>query len=183
MHVLTEKPIALTLEAAEAMISASRKAGRKLSVVFNRRFNTIFDECRQRLPRLGSPLIYNTQEIRSIRPKLSMHSRSGNGGPVIDCCVHDFDLLLHLSAKRDRSMRAAMSLAGTKLSCGRSDLAVDTAHINVEFETGTGPTSCMHGVSHRAGVLAIPRIHGAERNSSPHGEFGQRFNTTGRMAF
>jgi predicted dehydrogenase len=137
MHVLTEKPIALTLEAAEAMISASRKAGRKLSVVFNRRFNTVFDECRRRLPRLGSPLIYNAQEIRSIRPKLAMHSRSGNGGPVIDCCVHDFDLLLHLFGKA-RSVHASGHVFGGDKAFLREirDLAVDTAHINVEFENG-----------------------------------------------
>jgi UDP-N-acetylglucosamine 3-dehydrogenase len=136
-HVLTEKPIALSLEDAQEMISASRKAGKKLSVVFNRRFNAVFEECRRRLPRLGAPLIYNTQEIRSIRPKLAMHSRSGNGGPVIDCCVHDFDMLLHLFGKVKAVHASGHIFGGDKAFLrGIRDPAVDTAQINVEFANG-----------------------------------------------
>ena len=98
LHVITEKPIALTVAAAQEMIAAAEKYRRKLTVVFNRRFNTVWQELTQRLSSIGTPLVYNTQEIRSIRPKPAMHSQSANGGPVIDCCVHDFDMLLHLCA-------------------------------------------------------------------------------------
>jgi len=89
MHVITEKPIALTVAAAQEMIAAAEKHRRKLTVVFNRRFNTVWQELTQRLSSIGIPLVYNTQEIRSIRAKPAMHSQSANGGPVIDCCVHD----------------------------------------------------------------------------------------------
>ncbi len=136
-HVLTEKPIALTLEDAKAMIAASRKSGKKLSVVFNRRFNAVFEESARRLPGLGAPLIYNTQEIRSIRPKLAMHSRSGNGGPVIDCCVHDFDKLLRLFGKAKSVYASGHIFGGDKaFLSGIRDLAIDTAQINVEFANG-----------------------------------------------
>jgi UDP-N-acetylglucosamine 3-dehydrogenase len=136
-HVLTEKPIALSLEGAEAMIASAQKTGKKLSVVFNRRFNMVFEECARRLPRIGTPLVYNTQEIRSIRPKLAMHSKSGNGGPVIDCCVHDFDTLPHLFGK-PKSIYASGHTFGSDKPALQSirDLAVDTAQINVEFENG-----------------------------------------------
>jgi UDP-N-acetylglucosamine 3-dehydrogenase len=137
-HVLTEKPIALSLEEADAMIVAAEQTKRKLSVVFNRRFNTVFEECVRRLPRIGIPLIYNTQEIRSIRPKLAMHSRSGNGGPVIDCCVHDFDMLLHLFGKPRSVYASGHTFGSDKPSLQKiRDLAVDTAQINVEFENGS----------------------------------------------
>jgi len=89
LHVITEKPIALTVAAAQEMIAAAEKYRRKLTVVFNRRFNTVWQELTQRLSSIGIPLVYNTQEIRSIRAKPAMHSQSANGGPVIDCCVHD----------------------------------------------------------------------------------------------
>ena len=137
MHVITEKPIALTVAAAHEMIAAAEKYRRKLTVVFNRRFNTVWQELTQRLPSIGIPLVYNTQEIRSIRPKPAMHSQSANGGPVIDCCVHDFDMLLHLFGKA-QSVFASGTVFGKNKAFPSAikDFAVDTAHIDVEFENG-----------------------------------------------
>ena len=137
MHVITEKPIALTVAAAQEMIAAAEKHRRKLTVVFNRRFNTVWQELTQRLSSIGTPLVYNTQEIRSIRPKPAMHSQSANGGPVIDCCVHDFDMLLHLFGKA-QSVFASGTVFGKNKAFPSAikDFAVDTAHIDVEFENG-----------------------------------------------
>jgi predicted dehydrogenase len=137
LHVITEKPIALTVSAAQEMIAAAEKYQRKLTVVFNRRFNAVWQELTQRLPSIGTPLVYNTQEIRSIRPKPAMHSQSANGGPVIDCCVHDFDMLLHLFGKA-QSVFASGTVFGKNKAFPTAirDFAVDTAHIDVEFENG-----------------------------------------------
>ncbi len=137
LHVVTEKPIALTLEEGQRMIETARQTGRKFTVVFNRRFNTVWEESQKRLPSLGSPLVYGVQEIRSVRPKLAMHSRSGNGGPVVDCAVHDFDLLLHLWGK-PRSVFASGQIFGSNKPSLASirDLAIDTAHISLEFDQG-----------------------------------------------
>lgn len=137
LHVVAEKPIALTAEGAQIMIEASRKLGRKLTVIFNRRFNAVWDELGRRIGSIGSPMIYNAQEVRSIRPKLPMHSRSGNGGPVIDCCVHDFDMLLQLFGKPAWVFATGQAFGGNKpFLSSISDIAVDTAHITVEFEAG-----------------------------------------------
>lgn len=137
MHVITEKPIALTLQESDRMIATARRTGRKLTVLFNRRFNTVWKELGRRIGTIGSPMIYNTQEIRSIRPKLAMHDRFQNGGPVIDCCVHDFDMLLHLFGA-PKSIFATGGVFGGNKEPLRSiaDLAVDTAHITVEFREG-----------------------------------------------
>ena len=137
MHVITEKPIALTVAAAQEMIATAEKHRRKLTVVFNRRFNTVWQELTQRLSSIGHPLVYNTQEIRSIRPKPAMHSQSANGGPVIDCCVHDFDMLLHLFGKA-QSVFASGTVFGKNKAFPTAirDFAIDTAHIDVEFENG-----------------------------------------------
>jgi len=137
MHVITEKPIALTVAAAQEMIAAAEKHRRKLTVVFNRRFNSVWQELTQRLSSIGTPLVYNTQEIRSIRPKTAMHSQSANGGPVIDCCVHDFDMLLHVFGKAQSVFASGTVFGKNKLFlAGINDFAIDTAHINVEFENG-----------------------------------------------
>jgi predicted dehydrogenase len=81
--------------------------------------------------------VYNTQEIRSIRPKPAMHSQSANGGPVIDCCVHDFDMLLHLFGKAQSVFASGTVFGKNKaFTTAIRDFAVDTAHIDVEFENG-----------------------------------------------
>lgn len=81
--------VEISAVASRSIPRAVAKHRRKLTVVFNRRFNTVWQELTQRLSSIGIPLVYNTQEIRSIRAKPAMHSQSANGGPVIDCCVHD----------------------------------------------------------------------------------------------
>jgi len=136
-HVVTEKPIALTDEDAGQMIRASERTGRKLTVIFNRRFNSVWHELSRRIGSIGRPLVYNAQEIRSIRPKLAMHSRSANGGPVIDCCVHDFDMVLQHFGRPLSVFATGQAFGGNKeFLASISDIAIDTAHITVEFEGG-----------------------------------------------
>jgi predicted dehydrogenase len=136
-NVVSEKPIALTLEAADEMISASRKTGKKLTVIFNRRHNTVWHELQRRIHSIVGPMVYNAQEIRSIRPKPAMHSRSANGGPVIDCCVHDFDMVLQLFGRPVSIFATGHAFGGNKeFLSAITDIAIDTAQITVQFEGG-----------------------------------------------
>lgn len=136
-HVLCEKPLALTLEDARRMLDAAEKSNAHLAVVFQRRFMPVWQEVEQRLPALGAPLSYQAADFRPVRPKVLMHSKSGNGGPVIDCCVHDFNMVLHLFGKP-----ASVYAMGDVYADGKSevdsvrDLAVDTAAISIRFEAG-----------------------------------------------
>lgn len=174
MHVITEKPIALTLEEADRMIATARRTGRKLTVVFNRRFNTVWEELRRRIGAIGSPMIYNTQEIRSIRPKLAMHDQFQNGGPVIDCCVHDFDMLLHLFGS-PKSVFATGAVFGANKEPlrGIMDLAVDTAHITVEFRDGhTGYLLYAWGFPEGPGYWQYREFMGPDGIVRLMGEFG-----------
>ena len=136
-HVVSEKPIALTEEAATRMIETSERTGRKLTVIFNRRHNTVWEELTRRIDSIGSPMVYNAQEVRSIRPKLAMHSRSGNGGPVIDCCVHDFDMVLQLFGTPASVFATGQVFGANKpFLSSIKDFAIDTAQITVEFAEG-----------------------------------------------
>jgi predicted dehydrogenase len=42
LHVLTEKPMALTVAEAEAMAATARRTGRVLQIAFNRRFEPVY---------------------------------------------------------------------------------------------------------------------------------------------
>lgn len=136
-HVLCEKPIALTLEQAQRMADATDRAPGMLGIVFQRRYMAVWREVTKRLPALGTPLYYQATDFRPVRPKILMHSKSGNGGPVIDCCVHDFDMTMRLfGAPR------AVYAVGDTFAQGKpqvhaiQDLALDTAVINLTFAAG-----------------------------------------------
>jgi predicted dehydrogenase len=136
-NVLSEKPIALTVEAAEQMIAASRRAKGKLGVIFQRRFLRVWQEAQARLPLLGRPATYLCDDFRPIRPKVLMHSQGGNGGPLIDCCVHDLDMTRQLFGEARRVFASGDVYARGKEALRMiDDLAIDTAHLVVEYERG-----------------------------------------------
>jgi predicted dehydrogenase len=93
-HVLSEKPIALTLEQADGMIEAAERNGVKLGVGFMRRHSPVLHALRDWLAagNLGRPVMYHAADVRQVRPKREMHDVKANGGPVIDMGVHVFDL-------------------------------------------------------------------------------------------
>jgi predicted dehydrogenase len=136
-HVLTEKPIALDEAGAHRMIDAARRSDRLLSVVFNRRFNSVWYEIQRRVGDLGKPLLYNCQEIRSVRPKPAMHDRRLNGGPLVDCIVHDFDMLLSLFGPPRRLYARGRVMGSNKPElAGVEEAALDTGPVIVEFADG-----------------------------------------------
>jgi predicted dehydrogenase len=92
-HVLCEKPIALTVEEAQQMIDTCRAHGVQLGIGFQRRnwTNTAFYKARVDAGEFGRPIYWKRSDIREVRPKLMMHEKRGNGGPIVDCAVHWFD--------------------------------------------------------------------------------------------
>lgn len=137
VHVLTEKPIALELEDARRMMRTAREQNRKLSVVFNRRFSSGFDELRQKIDELGSPLFYRVEDLRMIRPKRAMHDVRQNGGPVIDCACHDFDLLYKLFGPVESVYATGYAFAKPEvLEIPVERVAIDTASILLRFVNG-----------------------------------------------
>ncbi len=66
-----------------------------------------------------------------------MHSVSGNGGPVIDCCVHEFNMALHLFGRPSSVYAMGDTYAAGKAEIsGVHDPAIDTAAISIRFEAG-----------------------------------------------
>lgn len=101
-HVLTEKPIAITLEDADEMVRACREKGVKLGVLFQRRAMLFYPAIRRAIERgdlgrlvMGSahfkyhrgPDYWNSAEWRGTR-------RLDGGGPLMNCGIHLVDLLV-----------------------------------------------------------------------------------------
>ena len=139
-HVLCEKPIALTLEGAEAMITAARRNGVKLGVGFMRRHSPVLPVLRDWLAggHLGRPLMYHASDVREIRPKREMHDAQANGGPIIDMGVHLFDMWSTIFDSEPVEVFAqGLKLAQERLELVHiADIAYDTATILVRYASG-----------------------------------------------
>lgn len=137
-HVLCEKPIALTLEDADRMIDAARRHDRFLSVSYQYRRFEYVTELRARFRRgdFGSPIFASFTDIKEVRPKLAMHRRSLNGGPVVDAAGHYFDLMRYITGSEPRSVSARGFVFGAdkKRLAGIDDLAIDAADVQVTME-------------------------------------------------
>ncbi len=137
-HVLCEKPIALTLEDADAMIATARQHRVKLGVGFMRSHSPILAALRAWRIANQRPVLYHAEDIRELRPKRAMHDTNANGGPIIDMAVHLFNVW---STMFD-SQPISVSAQALRLAQGRPEIAhiqevaYDTATINVRYASG-----------------------------------------------
>ena len=137
-HVLCEKPIALTLEDAEAMKDAASENEVELRVGFMRRFDPMFPKLKALTSSIGSP-VYGTVRITAgIRPKRLMHDLMANGGPVIDMCCHIFDVWQLIFGEMPKLEYAAGSILAVndKALAAIEHKAVDTALASFSFSQG-----------------------------------------------
>jgi len=150
-HVLAEKPMALTLDGADAMIEAAARNRVKLGIGFMRPYSPVQEQVRAWLAagNLGRPLAYHSLDARELRPKREMHDANANGGPVIDMGVHLFDGWARLFDAEPVEVFAA----GHKLAAGRpeishiAEVAIDTATVVVRYASGdTGTFVCSWGL-------------------------------------
>lgn len=139
-HVLCEKPMALNITDAERMIDAARRNRTKLSFSFQMQYCGVTQKLREIMDagEIGRPVMARVVASAEIRPKLAMHSRTGNNGPVNDICCHTFTLWRHIFRSEPVRVQAAgMSIAkDAEVLRGIKDIAIDTATILVTFASG-----------------------------------------------
>lgn len=94
-HVFCEKPMALTLEEADEMISAARKNDIKLQIGFMRRFDPEFRKARDLIDQgvIGRPvLVKSVGRGPGLPPRWALDPETGLG-MVAEVNSHDFDSL------------------------------------------------------------------------------------------
>jgi predicted dehydrogenase len=102
-HVIVEKPIATTLEEADAMVEVCHRAGVKLMVIHQMRFSTINQRMKEKLDEglVGKPFFIDLT-YRTFRPQSYFdHNERGTGkldggGAFITHAIHDLDVMLML---------------------------------------------------------------------------------------
>jgi len=118
-HVLVEKPMAVTVQEADAMIAAARRADRVLQVGQVERFNPALRAAR---PRVSRPKFIEAHRLAAFQP------RSLDIDVVLDLMIHDFDIVLHLTGQ----VPTAISAVGVAVLSS----TVDIANARLEFEDG-----------------------------------------------
>ncbi len=116
---LIEKPIAATLEQADALLSMAREHGALVQVGHLERFNPAVTAARAHLHR---PMFFEAHRLSIFTP------RSLDVDVVLDLMIHDLDIVLSLVDSPVRELRAVgLPVLSRK---------VDIANVRVEFESG-----------------------------------------------
>jgi predicted dehydrogenase len=119
IDVLVEKPIAPTLEAADALIRAAAAHGRILQVGHLERFNPAVTALAERIT---APLFFEIHRLSLFTP------RALDVDVVLDLMIHDIDILLALTGRMPEEVRAAgISILSDK---------VDIANVRLAFPGG-----------------------------------------------
>ncbi len=121
VHVLVEKPIALTLDEADKMIAAAEKSGAKLMVGQLERFNPAMVALR---PHITKPLYF---EIHRVSP---FPNRSLDVDVVLDVMIHDLDAIQWLVGEDVKV--SEIRAVGIPVISDK----VDAANARIEFENG-----------------------------------------------
>lgn len=137
LHVLTEKPIDVSIERADALIEVVERAGVKLGVMFQDRVKLGVRQLKKWVlaGRLGQPLLADAR-VKWYRPAEYYGASRwrgtlalDGGGALINQAVHTVDLLLWLLGNVDRvQSRTARTLHAIE--------AEDTALALLEFKCG-----------------------------------------------
>ena len=105
-HVLTEKPLARTVEQAAATVDTCRAAGVRLFANYQRRYSPAWQRAREWIHggAIGRPVTWNlfTVGVRSDYyrgPNNWMWDFEKGGGMILDMSIHHFDLIQWISGK------------------------------------------------------------------------------------
>lgn len=119
LHVLVEKPLAVTLEEADQLVAAGARKGVVLQVGHVERYNAAFSAL---AARMAKPLYIEAERLSGFK------QRGADVDVVLDLMIHDLDLALSLVKAPVSEVRA----------CGFRVLTddIDIANARIEFADG-----------------------------------------------
>lgn len=134
-HVFVEKPIADSVEGAERVAEAARKANKKLVVGYILRYHPSWEKFIDLSQQLGKPLVmrmnlnqqshgYMWTVHRNLMKSLS---------PIVDCGVHYIDVMCQMT----RSRPLQVSAIGARLSDDVPEGNYNYGQLQIRFEDGS----------------------------------------------
>jgi len=108
-HIFCEKPMALTLEEADDIVSMTKKYGTKFQVGYNRRFDDGYMKAKELIENgdLGVITLARSNTRDPVPPSGWEKDLKLSGGIFIGTCAHDFDILRWLIGSEPEEIYAS----------------------------------------------------------------------------
>ena len=133
-HIFCEKPIALDLNSIDQALQAVERAGVKLQIGFNRRFDANYARVRQSIEsgEIGDLHLLHIISRDPAPPPIDYVPLSG--GMFLDMTIHDFDMARFLSGSEAEEV---FTMADVKVDPHIGEVGdVDTAVVMLRFRNG-----------------------------------------------
>jgi myo-inositol 2-dehydrogenase/D-chiro-inositol 1-dehydrogenase len=133
-HIFCEKPVDLSLEVIKGAIKAVEKAGVKMMIGFNRRFDPNFLKIKQLVVdgKIGDPYILKITSRDPAPPPAGYIAASG--GMFMDMTIHDFDMARYITGSEVTEVYAKAAVLVDPAIGKAGD--IDTAVITLSFANG-----------------------------------------------
>ena len=133
-HIFCEKPVDLTVAKVKKALAAVQKAGVKIQVGFNRRFDHNFRRVRDQVRdgAIGDPHIVRITSRDPAPPPPEYVKVSG--GIFLDMTIHDFDMARYLAGSEAVEVYAKGAVLVDPAIGKAGD--VDTAVVTITFQNG-----------------------------------------------
>ena len=133
-HIFCEKPIDLDLKKIDRALEAVKKAGVKLQVGFNRRFDPGFKRARDMVAegKIGQPQLVRITSRDPAPPPIEYVKVSG--GIFLDMTIHDFDMARYLIGSEVTEVFAAGGVLVDPKIGQAGD--IDTAMVTLRYANG-----------------------------------------------
>jgi myo-inositol 2-dehydrogenase/D-chiro-inositol 1-dehydrogenase len=167
-HIFCEKPIDFDLRKIDRALGAVERAGVKLQVGFNRRFDPNFKRVRDLVAegKIGTPHLVRITSRDPAPPPISYIKVSG--GIFLDMTIHDFDMARYLIGDEVTEIYAAGGVL-VDPEIGRAG-DIDTAVITLQYSGGAIGTidnsrQAVYGYDQRVEVFGDQGMVGVSNNT------------------
>jgi len=168
-HIFCEKPVDHELSKIDSALAAVKKAGVKLQIGFNRRFDPNFREIWQQLRQgaIGKPEVLRITSRDPAPPPIEYIKVSG--GLFLDMAIHDFDMARYLMDSEVVSLYA-VGAAMVDPEIGKAG-DIDTAVVILNFANGAVGTidnsrRAAYGYDQRVEVFGSSGVIYADNNTA-----------------
>jgi predicted dehydrogenase len=134
-HVFVEKPLASTVEDAERVVAAAKKAGKKVVIGYILRHHPSWMRLIAEARKLGGPYVFRMNlNQQSSGPTWETHKAlMRTTSPIVDCGVHYVDVMCQITDAKPVEVRGM----GLRLSQEIKPDMYNYGHLQVIFEDGS----------------------------------------------
>jgi inositol 2-dehydrogenase len=130
-----EKPISISLNEAEQILSTVEKTGTFFQMGFQRRFDRGYLEAKKKLEKgeIGTPVVLRSSSRDPFAPPLEFCDPQKSGGLILDMGIHDFDVARMFMGEIESVYSIGGALAYPEMKKIKD---IDNAVISLYFQNG-----------------------------------------------